>query len=182
MRALSNTPIFRRLFIAFTIATVIPGVVIASLGIYYLNSLTTRGQAVKNSFDAQNTAFEEQINLNRMNAVLNTRFAEVFANKALALSGNPDALAIDKQAMNNNDCFSKTCYISLDANGRLSKNEILTREFEFDQTVHLYQQNFQVATSDNMSVVVVILLNADPNNGTITGEQQPSTPKAWQDD
>src|SRR5436190_24375619 len=105
LRALSNTPIFLRLFIAFTIATVIPGVVIASLGIYYLNSLTTRGQAVKNSFDAQNTAFEEQINLNRMNAVLNTRFAEIFANKALVLSGALQNIAIDKQAMTNNDCF-----------------------------------------------------------------------------
>src|SRR5689334_22004203 len=106
LKALSNTPIFRRLFIAFAIATVIPGVVIASLGVYYLNSLTVRGQAVKNGFDAQNTAFEEQINLSRMNALLNTRFSEVFASRAQVLNGAQLTGPQANQNLTNNDCVA----------------------------------------------------------------------------
>ncbi len=79
LKFLSNIPIFRRLFIAFFIAAVIPAVVIALLSSFYLSSLTMRGQAVQTSFDAQSIAAQQEQNLQRMNALLQTRFNQIFA-------------------------------------------------------------------------------------------------------
>jgi len=69
-RFISNIPIFRRLVIVFAITTIIPIIVIVLLGNFYLQSIAVRGQAVQTSFDAQNIATREQINLERMNALL----------------------------------------------------------------------------------------------------------------
>ncbi len=65
---LSNLPIFRRLFIAFAIAAIIPGIVIVLLGNFYLSSLNTRSQAVVTSFNAQSIASQQQANLQTMNS------------------------------------------------------------------------------------------------------------------
>ena len=78
VRFISNMPIFRRLFIAFAIAALIPGIVIVLFGNYYISSLTTRGQAVRISFDAQSAASQEETNLQRMNAVLQAFHNEIF--------------------------------------------------------------------------------------------------------
>ena len=70
IQLLHNIPIFRRLFFAFALAAIIPGIVIILLGDFYINSLDTRGQAVRTSFDAQNLSSQEEENLQRMNALL----------------------------------------------------------------------------------------------------------------
>ncbi len=44
---LSNTPIFRRLFYAFLVAALIPGIIIIALSASYINTLNTRSQAVQ---------------------------------------------------------------------------------------------------------------------------------------
>ena len=56
IRSISNMPIFRRLFFAFVLAAVIPGIIIAALGTTYINLLTARGQAVQNSSEALKVA------------------------------------------------------------------------------------------------------------------------------
>jgi methyl-accepting chemotaxis protein len=167
-RAISNLPIFRRLFIAFTLTTVIPGIVIVLLGTFYLNTLDSRGQAVKTSFEAQNVAATQQINLQRMNALLETRFAQVYAGKGGAVkdsNGNPDP--------------------SLEASGALIAKDIQARELDFDQTLQVYQTNFAVGTSDNMKSIRSILLSDDPNNISIINDQQSAlnnviVKKEWQ--
>ncbi len=167
-RAISNLPIFRRLFIAFTLTTVIPGIVIVLLGTFYLNTLDSRGQAVKTSFDAQSIAATQQTNLQSMNAQLQTRFAQVYANKGAAVkdnNGNPDP--------------------SLGASGALIEKEIQARELDFDQTLQNYQQNFAVGTSDNMKSIRNILLSDDPKNISIINDQQDAlddviAKKEWQ--
>src|SRR6266571_679102 len=148
IRSITNMPIFRRLLIAFALAAVVPGLVIVLLGTYYVNQLTARGQAVKTSFNAQNTAYEEQINLQRMNALLQARHAEVFA----SLGGS-----VQDPSMN--------------ASGQLINNDILARETDFDQTLVKYQQDFELATSPNMSDIRTILLSDDPTS-TIISDQQ----------
>lgn len=145
IRSIANMPIFRRLLIAFALAAVVPGIVIVLLGSYYVNQLTVRGQAVKTSFDAQNAAYEEQINLQRMNALLQARHAEAFA------TGIKDP--------------------SMGASGQLIRTDILARETDFDQTLISYQRDFDLATSDNMSDIRSILLSDDPS-GTIVNDQQ----------
>jgi methyl-accepting chemotaxis protein len=142
-RAFNNIPIFRRLFIVFAIAALIPILVIVLLGNFYLQSSEIRSQAVQTSFDAQNTATLEQINLQRMNALLQARFAQVFAESNPALGGDP----------------------SLRASGALTEADVTSLEINFGQTLVSYQQNFELATSDNISVVRNILISDAPDQG-----------------
>src|SRR5437763_5242827 len=149
LKVLFNLPIFRRLFIAFTLAAILPGIVIALLGTYFVSTLDQRGQAERTSFDAQSVAFNQQVNLQRMNALLQARHAQVFA----SISGNVKDP-------------------SLAASGMLINNDILTREIDFDQTLTKYQHDYQLATSSSMSSVRNILLSDQP--GTTLISDQPA--------
>jgi len=150
IRFLSNIPIFRRLFIAFSVAAVIPVIVIVLLSNFYLSSLNTRGQAVQTSFDAQSIAAQQQNNLERMNASLQTRYNQVFASLSKVI--------LDP---------------SLTASGGLINADIIARQADFEQTLELYQSNYELATSDNMSTIRNILLNDNPATGPaiISGQQ-----------
>jgi len=152
LKFLSNIPIFRRLFIAFFIAAVIPAVVIALLSSFYLSSLTMRGQAVQTSFDAQSIAAQQEQNLQRMNALLQTRFNQIFA----SLSG-------------------RISDPSLSHAGGLIGSDITAREADFGLSLQNYQNNFALASSPNMSNVRSILLNDAPTTGPgIISDQQQS--------
>jgi len=152
LKFLSNIPIFRRLFIAFFIAAVIPAVVIALLSSFYLSSLTTRGQAVQTSFDAQSIAAQQDQNLQRMNALLQTRFNQIFA----SLSGR----------------FADP---SLSHAGGLIGSDIIAREADFGLSLQNYQNNFDLASSPNISTIRSILLNDAPATGPgIISDQQQS--------
>jgi methyl-accepting chemotaxis protein len=142
IRFLSNMPIFRRLFIAFSFAAVIPVVVIVLLSNFYLSSLNTRGQAVQTSFDAQSIAAQQQNNLERMNASLQTRHNQVFASLSNVIK-DP----------------------SLGASGGLINADIIARQADFEQTLTLYQNNYVLSTSKNMSAIRNILLNDNPSTG-----------------
>jgi methyl-accepting chemotaxis protein len=148
LKMLFNLPIFRRLFIAFALAAIVPGIVISLLGVYFINTLNQRGQAESTSFDAQSTAYDQQVNLQRMNALLQARHAQVFASMG---GGIKDP--------------------SLTASGMLTNNDILTREIDFDQAVAKYQHDYQLATSSNMNAVRSVLLSDDPST-TIIRDQQ----------
>jgi methyl-accepting chemotaxis protein len=150
IRFMSNMPIYRRLFIAFAFAAIISGVVIIVLGDFYVNSLTTQGQAVRTSFDAQSAASQQETNLQRMNAVL-----EAFHN---GIFGSATGVIKDP---------------SFFSSGALLDQEVRAREAQFDQSLKNYQANYELATSPNMSTVRSILLNDDPTSGTdIINSQQ----------
>jgi methyl-accepting chemotaxis protein len=150
-RFISNIPIFRRLVIVFAIATIIPILVIVLLGSFYLQSIGVRGQAVQTSFDAQNIATREQANLERMNALLQARFAQVFAQNSPALAKDPSLLA----------------------SGELTSADVAALEIEFAQSLLSYQQNYEIATSDNMSTIRNILTSDTPDQGRqVIGDQQ----------
>src|SRR5205823_12518758 len=106
------------------------------------------GQAERTSFDAQSVAFNQQVNLQRMNALLLARHAQVFA----SISGNIKDP-------------------SLAASGMLINNDILTREIDFDQTLTKYQNDYQLATYSTMSPVRKIVLRDQPGT-TIISDQQ----------
>ena len=112
IRFVSNIPISRRLSLFFAIAALIPAIVIFILGNTYISSLTVRGQAVQTSFDAQNLASTQLVNLQRMNALVQTRFNEIFA----SLSG-------------------KITDPSLANAGGLVSTDIAAREADFQQTL-----------------------------------------------
>jgi methyl-accepting chemotaxis protein len=127
---LNNMPIFRRLFIIFGLATIIPVVVILVLGTFYLNSLNERSQAVSTSSAAQSIASQEQNDLLRMNALLGEL---------------------------NNNTFAKVSGIvqdsSLGASGALISSEITAREITFQETTQSYEANYTIGTSANMSTI-----------------------------
>ncbi len=150
VRFLSNIPIFRRLFISFALAAAIPAIVIILLGNFYVSQLTTRSQAVQTSFDAQNLASQEQANLQRMNAQLQTRFNQIFA----SLSGS-------------------IADPSLSNAGGLVSSDIAAREAEFAQGLAAYRANYDLTTSSNMDSIHSILTNENPQTGpTIISSQQ----------
>src|SRR2546430_9659418 len=150
IKYLSNMPIFRRLFIAFSVAAIIPVIVIVLLSNFYLSSLSTRGQAVQTSFDAQSIAAQQQNNLERMNASLQTRHNQVFASLSNVIKDT-----------------------SLSASGGLINADIIARQADFEQTLALYQSNYELATSDNMITIRNILLNDNPATGpSIISNQQ----------
>lgn len=148
LRFIRNMPIFRRLFIAFALATVVPAIVIVFLGNNNISSIDIRGQAVRTSFDAQNAASLEQINLQRMNALLQTRHNQIFASLSNRI----------------NDA-------SLFAAGALISGDIFAREADFNQALADYQNNYELATSSNMSTVQTILMSDNPNTH-ISSDQQ----------
>ena len=150
VRFLSNVPIFRRLFISFAVAAAIPAVVIILLGNFYISSLTGRSQAVQTSFDAQSLASQEEVNLQRMNALVQTRFNQIFA----TLSG-------------------KITDPSLSNAGGLVSSDIAAREADFDQALKNYQTNFDLTASPNMTNIRSILINDNPLTGPgIIADQQ----------
>ncbi len=150
IKYLSNIPIFRRLFIAFSVASVVPVIVILLLSNFYLSSLNTRGRAVQTSFDAQSIAAEQQNNLESMNASLQARYYQVFASSSKVIT-DP----------------------SLSASAGLINGDILARQADFEQTLVSYLDNYELATSDNMSTIRTILLNDNPATGpTIISDQQ----------
>ncbi len=148
-RSVSNIPIFRRLLIVFAVATVIPVIVIVLLGSFYLNSLSLRSRAVQTSFDAQNLATQQQINLQRMNALLQARFAQVFAQNSTTVGGDP----------------------SLAASGGLTASDVAALEISFNQTLSQYQQNYEIATANNMSTIRGVLASDAPDS-TVMRDQQ----------
>ncbi len=151
IRFMSNMPIFRRMIMAFIFATLIPGVVIALLGVFYINSFQNQGQAVRTSFDAQSLASDENANLQRMNALLQAKFYQIFASES---KGVTDA--------------------SLFASGGLVDGEIRALEADFDRNLPLYQNQYELATSSNMANVLSILRSNDAQNaqGIINSQQQ----------
>ncbi|MGH2497070.1 MAG: methyl-accepting chemotaxis protein [Ktedonobacteraceae bacterium] len=146
VRFISNIPIFRRLFIAFAIAALIPGIVIVLLGNFYISSLNTRGQAVRTSFDAQSVAAQEETNLQRMNADLEAFHYEVYGQLFGVLNGN----SIDPSFFNS---------------GALIGQEALQNEAEFNQAITNYPGNYEIISSPNMSDIKSILTGDDPANG-----------------
>src|SRR5579884_3347038 len=150
-RFISNMPILRRLSIVFAIATIIPILAIVLLGTFYLQSIEVRSQAIQTSFNAQNAATQQQINLQRMNVLLQARFAQVIGQNSPTLAGDP----------------------SLDASGQLTNTDIAALEISFDQALTSYRQNYELATSDNMSTIRSIITsnNADKGRQLISGQQ-----------
>lgn len=150
IRFLGNVPIFRRLFLAFAVAAFIPGIVIVLLGNFYVNSLNSRGQAESTSFDAQSLAAQDFVDLQRMNALLQAKFYQVYASSSRIIT-DPSSYAL----------------------GGLENSEIGKLESDFGNSLGTYQSQYELATSPNMSTVRSILLSDSPGSAnTIISSQQ----------
>src|SRR5258708_54996 len=150
MSYLRRIRIFRRLFIALAIMALVPTILGAVLSSFFLSSLQARSQAVQVSIDAQSTASDGLNNLQRMNALLQTRFTQIFA----IASG-------------------KEYDVSLQNASGLISTDILARELDFSLTLTSFQGSYEVASSPDMAAIKAILLSDSPATGpTIINDQQ----------
>ena len=150
VRLFNNIPIFRRFLVLFAIMAIVPIIVIVLLSNFFLTSLDTRSQAVQTSVDSQSLSSQEQSNLQRMNALLQTRFNQTFA----SLSG----VIVDP---------------ALASAGGLVSTDITAREVEFGQSLTAYQSNYDLTTSSNMATIRSILIDDNPATGpAIIADQQ----------
>src|SRR5712692_3925377 len=147
LKWLTNTPIFRRLFIAFAMAAVVPGIIIAVLGNTYISTLTARSQAEQISNQALKITTDQHANLQQMNSDLVGFQSTAFA----AEGGNDPSMVAMAQSLN---------------------NEIVALQGQFNQQALQYQQNYQIATSPQMAVIRGILSGTDPSNKIARDQQQ----------
>src|SRR3989440_9549206 len=150
MFKITNTPIFRRLFIAFTLAAVVPGIVIAVLGSTYINTLTVRGQAEQTSIEAIKIASTQLANLRQMNADLIAYHSTVYADRVGSATNATNMVKLEQ----------------------LLKNEINTLQGNFNQVATQYQRDYQLASSPNMAGIEGILLANNPDDKTAVDQQQ----------
>ncbi len=148
-RFFRDIPIFSRFLIVLIAAAVVPVIILVLLGNFYLQSFETRSQAVQTSFDAQNSATQEQINLQRMNALLQAHFSQVFAQNSPRVGRDP----------------------SLAASGGLITSDVVALELNFRDNLTFYVQNYEIATSLNMGTVRNILRSDAPNSTVINTQK-----------
>ncbi|BCL81285.1 methyl-accepting chemotaxis protein [Ktedonobacteria bacterium brp13] len=147
--SINNIRIFPRLFILFTTLVIISSVAMVFLGFFFIQTEQTHAQAVKTSFDSQQIATTEQINLQRMNALLQARFAQIFAADNQQLQGDP----------------------SLTASGGLISDDIVARETDFNQMIQTYNTTYSISSSSNQNTIRSIL-KSDPANTHLITDQQ----------
>jgi methyl-accepting chemotaxis protein len=138
----TRIPIFRRLFYAFLLAAIIPGIVIAILGAMFLNTVTTRNQAEQVNIDAMDLAYQGLPNLQGSHSLLTILYDNMYNH------ANPQP-------------------VSQEQLGEVSNYEQL-----FTTQLQQYQQQYEVATVPHMSQVRAILLANDPNNASLINDQQ----------
>jgi methyl-accepting chemotaxis protein len=148
-RIFSNIRIFPRLLVLFVVLVIISSTALAFLDYFFLQASNNHATAVKTSFSAQQIATEQQINLERMNALLQARFAQIFANDSPELGGDP----------------------SLGASGGLTDIDITTSEINFDQALTNYISTDDIANSTDMSTIRTILQKASSNSHLINDQQ-----------
>lgn len=139
---ITRMPIFRRLFFAFSLAAIVPGIVILVLGTSFISTLNTRSQA-------------QQINVN----------AVTLANQSLPYL--QDSSSLLNEAYNIQYNLANPQSLPLDFLNRVSDAEQL-----FDRYSKQYQQQYAIMTSPNMALIRSILLDNDPNTTIPQQQQQ----------
>ena len=139
--AIRNMSIYRRLFFVFALATIIPGIVIVSLGAFYITSSQSRSDAVHKSFEAKDLAAQQQSILQHLNPLVTAHFSQVVAD------------APNNPIINGDPSFA--------ASGALIENDILSLVVSFQKNLLTYQQQYDLQTSPNMDGVRSILLADD---------------------
>jgi methyl-accepting chemotaxis protein len=142
-RSIANIPIFRRLFYAFLLAAVIPGIIITILGFTFINSQGDRSQATQVATNALRFSGNIQSYLDRLN-------------------GQPVLSYQD---------FRWTATIPTQAKLQHVTSNVRNLEQQFESGLTQYQQDYQLNTSPQMKGIADIL-RFDNSNTTIPDDQQ----------
>ncbi len=145
----ANTSIFYRLFFASVAVAIIPGIIIALLGVNYIREFSVRSQAVQISTDAVKLATTQLADLQHLNADLISLHAERF---------------VVRNGLGKQDTNISNMEQNLDS-------EIGMLRSSFDQQLGKYLQNYLIASSANM-VSVRSLLTGTNDFASIAMNQQ----------
>src|ERR1700730_1976356 len=142
-RSIANVPIFRRLFYAFLLAAIIPGIIITILGVTFINNQSDRSQST-------------QIATNALQSSGNTR------SYLDQLNGQPALPYQDFQLMATVSSRSKLQQVT---------SNVRNLERQFENGLTQYEQYYQLNTAPRMQAIANILKFDDPNT-TIPDDQQ----------
>jgi methyl-accepting chemotaxis protein len=138
----ANIPIFRRLFYAFLLAAVVPGMIVAIQGIAFANEQSAHSQAMHTSIAMKQATTAVQVDLQNLNSSLNAAYQDQYESNAIVQARTPDLL---------------------------KSTDVLTRQT--GAALKRYQQSYQLTTAPGMSGVLSILTSNDPST-TIPVDQQ----------
>ncbi len=144
-----NTSIFYRLFLASVCVAIIPGIIIALLGVNYIQGFSARSQAVQVSTDAVKLATTQLEDLQHLNADLISLHAERFV-VGNGLGTKNTNISNMEQELN---------------------DEITALQTSFERQLVRYQQNYLIAGSANMQSVRQMLAG-DSNFAALRNLQQ----------
>ncbi|HEY5001930.1 MAG TPA: hypothetical protein VII61_02170, partial [Ktedonobacteraceae bacterium] len=131
----ANTSIFYRLFFASVSVAIIPGIIIALLGVNYIREFSARSQAVQISTGAVKLATTQLADLQHLNADLISLHAERF---------------VVRNGLGKQDTNISNMEQNLDS-------EIGMLRSSFDQQLGKYLQNYLITSSANMVSVRSLL-------------------------
>lgn len=140
---LSNTPIFRRLFLAFALAAVVSGGIVMVLGTTYINILTIRGQEEQTNNRAMKLVTSQLSVLQQLNANLAAFHATTFADRGAYGQNDPTMPASMSRGLH---------------------NEIIMLTGTFTRALGTYQQKYQLTTSPDMAQIQSVLQRNTSSN------------------
>lgn len=138
----ANIPIFRRLFYAFLLAAVIPGIIVAIQGIAFASEQSARSQAMQSSIAMMQATTAVREDLQNLDSSLNAAYQDQYQSNSIVQARTP---------------------------GLLKSVNMLTRQT--GAALKHYQQSYQLTTAPGMSDTLSILTGNDPA-ATIPADQQ----------
>src|SRR5579884_3268171 len=138
----ANIPIFRRLFYAFLLAAVIPGIIVAIQGIAFASEQSARSQAMQSSIAMMQATTAVREDLQNLDSSLNAAYQDQYQSNSIVQARTP---------------------------GLLKSVNMLTRQI--GAALKHYQQSYQLTTAPGMSDTLSILTGNDPA-ATIPADQQ----------
>jgi methyl-accepting chemotaxis protein len=146
----ANTSIFYRLFFASVSVAIIPGIIIALLGVNYIREFSARSQAVQISTGAVKLATTQLADLQHLNADLISLHAERF---------------VVRNGLGKQDTNISNMEQNLDS-------EIGMLRSSFDQQLGKYLQNYLITSSANMVSVRSLLTGTNDFASIVMTQQQ----------
>jgi methyl-accepting chemotaxis protein len=147
LKLISSYPISRRLIIAFALAAILPSMMIAIMGTYYVNQLSTRR-------DASSVIASAQDNTNHLSDTLHHMYSQTKVLENQVLSELLSSDAASRKSMNSS--VSQTI------------TETTQDSYQFTQSLTTYQAQYNATQSPNMQSVMNILNMVAQNDDTPT--------------
>lgn len=149
LKFISNYPISRRLVIAFALAAILPSVMIAIMGTYYVNQLNSRRDASSVIASAQDSA-------NSLSNTLHHMYTQTKILESQVLAGQISASSMARNTISST--------LAQTANETTVDANLLAKELA------TYQSQYDPIHSSNMQSVVFILGMVAPNDDTPNAE------------